>query len=337
MSTKMIFKYTLLFFISICLIGCGGKASPKKTSASFKIYTGAVSDPNLSGGVMVYGRAPGLPDFAINVTSDSLSFPIPNGSWNFYVFGWDGASPMTGTLRCGETSATLDGGDTVVSFNLSDANCSNGNFGSAAYKVANQFKPLRIVHCSSTASVVDGNSDCTGSLSANTKSYEVSFATFGSVASPPLIASCINEALATTGITDTTLNIPTGGFFENFLSLNINTYNSPNCSDQSGSFLYTAGIEAGANASVVFDNASYSAVFISIAAVDSLAFSPLAHRAATDLTSASYKIKSSAAGMVTKTQTATSASYKFFQNRNADTDKPRYGTSSSYKIHLGNQ
>ena len=333
----MIFRSLILLFLSIALMSCGGKATPKKTSASFKIYTGAVSDPNLSGGVMVYGRSPGLPDFAINITSDSLSFPIPNGSWDFYVFGWDGASPMTGTLRCGETSATLDGGDTVVSFNLSDANCANGNFGSAAYKVSNQFKPLRIVHCSSTAGVIDGNSDCTGSLSATTKSYEVSFATFGPVASQPLIANCVNDALATTGITDTTLNIPTGGFFENFLSLNINTFNSANCSDQSGSFLYTAGIEAGANASVVFDNASFSTVFISIAAPESLIFSPIAHAAPTDLTSASYKIKKSAAGMVTKTQTSTSASYKFFQNRNADTNKPRFGTSSTYKIHLGNQ
>jgi hypothetical protein len=52
----MILKYFLLLILSFCLIGCGGKASPKKTSASFKIYTGAVSDPNLSGGVMVYGR-----------------------------------------------------------------------------------------------------------------------------------------------------------------------------------------------------------------------------------------------------------------------------------------
>ncbi len=333
----MIFKYSLLLFISICLIGCGGKASKEKTSASFKIYAGAVSDPNLSGGVMVYGRSDTAENFAINVTSDSLSFPIPNGTWDFYVFGWDGVTSMTGTLRCGETSATLDGGDTVVSFNLSDANCSNGSFGAPSFKVANQFKPLRLVHCSDITGVVDGNSNCNGLLS-GTKSYEVSLSTFGSVPSAPLTSGCFDDSVNAGGETDTVLNIPTGGLFADFLSLHVSAFKNTSCAGGSiREYDFNSGIEAGEADSVTYSNASYSVIFLEAPVpivIPGIQFSPMGGRNLA--TSTSYSIKSTAA-VVMKTTDSTSTSYVFKQNRKANVDKLRYSESTNFYLSTGNK
>ena len=207
-----------LIFLSIFLVSCGGKKGSKdETSASFKIFVGAISVTDLTGGIMVYGRSSAGENIAINITTASISLSIPNGSWDFYAFGWNGTDPMTGALRCGETSATLGGGNAAVSFNLSDANCDNGNYGSPSFKVVIQFKPLRLTHCTDTSGVIDGTSDCNGFLSI-TKSYQVSLFSFGNgITKSSLTSKCIDDLSNVGGDTTTTLNIPTGGFFAEFL------------------------------------------------------------------------------------------------------------------------
>jgi hypothetical protein len=244
---------------------------------------------------------------------------------------------MTGTLRCGETSATLDGGNTVISFNLSDTNCSNGNYGAASYKVANQFKPLRLVHCTDISGVVNGNSTCTGLLS-GTKSYEVSLSTFGSVASPPLSSGCFNDAVSTGGDTNTVLNIPTGGFFTDFLNLQVSTFKNISCAGSpTRDFEFVSGIEGGEADAIVFDNASYSVIFLDpppVIVIPGIQFSPMGGR--TLATSTSYSIRSTA-GVVMKTQDSTSTSYVFKQNRKADVDKLRYSESTNFYLSTGNK
>lgn len=333
----MIYKLSLLLLLSSLLVSCGGKKSAKETSATFQLFVGAVSDPNLSGGAMVYGKEAGGETFAINVTSDSLSFPIPNGTWNFYAFGWDGATAMTGALRCGETTVTLDGGDAAVSFSLSDANCSNGNYGAPAFKVSNQFKPLRLVHCTDITGVVDGNSNCSGILS-GTKSYEVSLATFGAVSSPALSSGCFDDSVNAGGDTDTVLNIPTGGFFAEFLSLSINTFKNASCGGSpTRNYLFNSGIEGGEADAIVHNNGTHSVIFLDApvqVVIPGIQFSPTG--GSKIATSTSYSIRSTAA-VVMKTQESSSTSYKFKQNRKADVDKLRYSESTNFYLHTGNK
>lgn len=330
----MIYRLSLLLFLASLLVSCGGKKSAKETSATFQLFVGAISDPNLSGGVMVYGREASGENFAINVTSDTLSFPIPNGSWNFYAFGWDGASPMTGTLRCGEASANLDGGDAVVSFTLSDANCSNGNYGAAAYKTANQFKPLRLVHCTDLSGVIDGTSDCTGVLS-GTSSYEITMETFGAVPSTPLTSTCISDSLNTTGITDTTLSLPTGGFYADFLSVKIKTFKGAGCTTLTREFVFNSGFESGSATSEFHDDTSFNVAFMEAPAlviIPTFSLQPGSKRETQ--TGGSLSIDSAVEYGV-QTQNLTGGSLTFEVSRKATSEKLRYLENNNLQLNIG--
>jgi len=336
----MVRRLFLFIVLGTLLVSCGGKKSKKlDTSATFQILVGAVSDPNLSGGVMVYGRAADGQNFAINVTSDSLSFPIPNGSWDFYAVGWDGATPLTGNIRCGDTSANLDGGDAVVSFTLSDANCANGNYGATTYKTGNQFRPLRLVHCTDITGVVNGTSDCNGLIS-STMSYQISYETFGEVGGPPLEADCVDDAGNVGGNTNTTLNLPTGGFFANFLTVRIATFRQTGCAGSpSKEFFFDSGLEGGHPDSVLHPDAGHSVVFLDAPAtivVPGISNNPSSNNVR-EITNAGYKLKSIGVGLVIKKQDLTNAGYKIKSNRKAVVTKPKFSeaTSTNYKLHVG--
>lgn len=337
----MVRKIVIFLVMTATLVACGGKSSKEETSASFQLFVGAVSDPNLAGGVMVYGREAAGETFAINVTSDTLQFPIPNGNWNFYAFGWSGPNDLEGTLRCGEASAELNGGDAVVSFTLNSANCNNGNYGSAAYLTGDQVRPLRIVHCTDITGVVNGTSDCNGILS-GTESFRIEMATFGAVPSPSLQAACVDDADAVTGITNTNLKIPTGGFFADFLSVRISTYRNTGCAGgASATYNFSAGLEANLSSSVLHPDGANTVLFLDAPAtiiVPGIALNPSANHVK-EVTNASYKLKNMGVGVVIKKQDITNANYKLKISRKAEVTKPKFTESAStnYKIHVGSE
>lgn len=108
------------------LSSCGGKAG--KSSTSFSLNVGAIaSGAALSGGVVIRGTSSLGAEFFLPTTdANNISFPLPNGVWDFYVIGWknQAAGAMTGDNVCGaQLGVDLDGSDVAVSFNLSMANC----------------------------------------------------------------------------------------------------------------------------------------------------------------------------------------------------------------------
>ncbi|MBY0516612.1 MAG: hypothetical protein K2P81_06885 [Bacteriovoracaceae bacterium] len=124
MKTSMTLISLLLL---LTLVSCGQKGSNATLSVT-KGFT--ASNSGFDGGLVVFGNNPSTGQkFSYTIASGtSTNINLPNGTWNFYSVGWDGATPMKGNAYCASTSKTLDGNAVSVALNSNQTNCDTAVF-----------------------------------------------------------------------------------------------------------------------------------------------------------------------------------------------------------------
>ena len=186
------------------------------------------------GGVMIWGVSDRGMSFSAAMPDESLALErsLPNGNWFFYSMGWqDSNSPqhiLEGVIRCGKTSATLDGTAKDISISIASANCNYPFFGSTDYTFSDgsignapQFKPLRLITCATLTGVVNASSSCDSAYRGDIRSYKIKFMGFdpydgsnGVNITSQLISGCFNvvpnSPLGNSSLT-TPIKIPVGG------------------------------------------------------------------------------------------------------------------------------
>ncbi|MFZ9001653.1 MAG: hypothetical protein ACO20H_10130, partial [Bacteriovoracaceae bacterium] len=96
-------------FIFLLLLSCGGKKE-KSTQTKFKFSAGAAISQGYLGGVVVMGKsATNSFQMVIPNAASDVEVNIPDGVWDFSIIGWNGTSPMSGTLSCDRSSLTING------------------------------------------------------------------------------------------------------------------------------------------------------------------------------------------------------------------------------------
>lgn len=125
----------LLILFSVCsfLFGCG--ASQEVTPAKVQVLgmrSMAASLTNFSGGLVLYGKSGNI-EFSKILSDQVTDAEIPNGTWNFYVMGWHGASDgMSGTVFCGKSLGVELSGEAVdIILNATNADCADSAFGTS--------------------------------------------------------------------------------------------------------------------------------------------------------------------------------------------------------------
>lgn len=141
MTTGSIFLFLLL------LCSCGQKVTPSKLVVS----TGFITQTPFTGGLVVsaYGPAGEVKTETVS-NSNTITFSLTHGTWQFYVVGWDGGSTFGGMSKCGVTSVTLSDKATDVPISITTAGCNNAAFKTNSSSVAGGegFFPLQIKSCS---------------------------------------------------------------------------------------------------------------------------------------------------------------------------------------------
>lgn len=144
---------SLLFFT---VIGCGKKGGVTKTTLTL----GAI---NLSqnGDVYVTAKNLDLNQFqSFIVTSDSDTFDIPNGSWIFHGYHWDGGGALAGNFFCGSQTKALTGGVASIDLNLTQANCLLPQFTDSTITDLGQIQTVDVTHCNDLSTVGSGSVNC---------------------------------------------------------------------------------------------------------------------------------------------------------------------------------
>lgn len=119
----------LLFLIIILIsVSCGKEDS--KTNIDFR-STLASTASDFAGGLVLYGKDNSGRSFGRVITGGELLAQVPNGTWSFYLLGWDlplagPPNKMSGKVYCAYSSnITLSGGSTDIHFDVSNENCNN--------------------------------------------------------------------------------------------------------------------------------------------------------------------------------------------------------------------
>lgn len=135
-----------------------------KTKAKFKFFVGSlVSGPaNFSGGLMIYGKSSDGKSFGKASSSTDLSEEISNGTWNFYVVGWEGSSALEGTVYCAKDEGVeLNGEEVNISLTASNANCNDTVFSFAMNgSLPKTFPRIKLHSCSKLNAVSNQGSSC---------------------------------------------------------------------------------------------------------------------------------------------------------------------------------
>jgi hypothetical protein len=134
----MIFKFLTLLTSLILLAACSQSNDKKELKVTGLL---ALENSSFSGGIIIRAKSSGR-KFDLNLLdTDSASVTLENGTWNFMVVSWDGATPLAGTTRCALTTKNIDSSTKSISINVDNLQCSNFNFGE-------RFRPIKIYNCS---------------------------------------------------------------------------------------------------------------------------------------------------------------------------------------------
>ena len=248
--------------ITLVMLSCSQEEGVK---AKFTFQIGAlVAGASFPGGIMVYGHTTDrTASFGKYINGDQHTFKLKNGSWTFYAIGWDGASPLSGNVRCGSTSANLTGSDINVDLTMDSTGC-DSRFTPADYLQANSPQVLNLYTCNSLASLGVGNS-CDAQKGLH-KSYRVVLPNYLVPASSLLPSTdnglrsqCISvNAADPISLAATAIKLPLGG---NAFALNteIHAFITPDCSGANREvYKFSKGISQGllSGSHLLLDNPS---------------------------------------------------------------------------------
>ena len=202
-------KFLTLFILSLIFVSCSGK----KREQTKVVYTASlIGGVSFSGSLAIWGSNDHGDNLAIpfGTTSTADTINIPNGNWTFFAIGWEGANNLEGSTKCGQSSATLNGGESTINLTLNAVNCSSSNFSNPSHLSGNQFLPLKIIGCFNPGALASA-STCSNSNKADISSVKVKIEsntldpskTYSSIHS-----ECFDEDSATSGVHNTPLTLP---------------------------------------------------------------------------------------------------------------------------------
>lgn len=118
-------KFFSLVVLASLLISCSAKQGA--TNAEIQLFSGNLALGSASGGAMIWGSTQdGKDAFSRVLSGGNFEIELNNGTWNFGVIAWDGASTFEGTPKCAlKTGISLNGEEVQVSLSLSNAACNH--------------------------------------------------------------------------------------------------------------------------------------------------------------------------------------------------------------------
>jgi len=166
-------SFVLLIFMLMLVVAC----SPGKNSAGgqseFSIQGVSSTNP-----MMMFARN-SLTGKRISklFSSGEAEFKVtfPNGTWDFSIVSWDGASSFTGNASCYSTSKVLSGTSVAVDVSLLTSNCSEDIYGGTDnFDSTYGFKKITFHNCSDLDSVTDVTGNCDGLKRGFVRSFKIS-------------------------------------------------------------------------------------------------------------------------------------------------------------------
>lgn len=178
----------LMAMILTALLNFSCSKSPGKTSSKIKIVSGnfaALLTNKANNGLFFYGRSNDGKVFTKKIDNDTVDMVFPNGTWNLFAISYElGTAPAAGVLPnftgktyCGKTSVTLNGTDTSIQIDLTNAGCNDPAFSNQTVLVSGEYKLpfFNIINCKSLANT-NYYSSCDNNASTNwNKGYATSY------------------------------------------------------------------------------------------------------------------------------------------------------------------
>ncbi|MBC74628.1 MAG: hypothetical protein CME64_01290 [Halobacteriovoraceae bacterium] len=192
----------LVFIFIFIFAGCSAK---QDTEANFQVSmrnmvgNSAANSSLFPGGLILYGVSDKM-SFSRIMDSNIKDELVPNGTWDFYVLGWDGngGTKMTGKVYCAVAkNVSLNGTATKVELTATNAKCALPIFGQAYSETDAddnnevRFPNIDIVSCNDLSIINNGSSatDCNYNSDPNSYNY-----TKGTARSYKIIATGFNQA-----------------------------------------------------------------------------------------------------------------------------------------------
>lgn len=118
-------KALFLIIVLVLAVGCS-KGGPK-TKTNFEISIGAVTGTNFPGGVVLRVQEVGGSRIQEHqISTYPYAVDVPQGTWNFYVVGFEGNSAWDGNTKCGKAlNVPIAGSEASVTITSSKTECTN--------------------------------------------------------------------------------------------------------------------------------------------------------------------------------------------------------------------
>lgn len=331
---------TLVFLLLLLVVsGCSNKAKTK-AKLDFVSSFSNVLGPLSAGGALVHG---------VNLeTGETLTiFPSENGEevsmssnlWSFQALVWNGPNKMEGTLRCGKTTADLDGVDVTITLNVDQSGCNDISLLDTAATTAGQPLPTRFANCDDLGPISSAADNCTSNLG-TFNSYQISLLPtgVGEGLYSPLTSACIDESGLLNGLTISTLRIPFATFIQNLSNLEVIAYANAGCTGAPTLFRSFQGLQnLSPNAKSFFDG-TYTTIYLSRNAtgttIGSLPY--LAPLTRAEFISANYKTTIKIQAKIKNKSVGASSNYKLRLSGETYPEKIQQKISTNYKLILGN-
>lgn len=232
----------ILMALSLVLIGCAKAPSPRNLEVSNSFVIGS---NGFTGGLVVVGEGPAGAKFVSTAASGlSVNISLVNGTWNFYLVGWDGAEKFKGEVHCAAETIVLDSNTTDIYLKVNTANCANSAFTIQNKVTTNAlgFKPINLHTCGvlSDTFTVDSNQDdldefCGLNVPDDLKlqAKSIKFSVLGTT----LSSDCASTDLIPFG---TGLKIPT-----NKIPIQAEVFQNKNCNGDSLTYDFPKGLYSG--------------------------------------------------------------------------------------------
>ena len=242
---KNLFLLPLLLLLQSCFFG------GSKTNATLKISSSFIFSGQTGGVVLYLINKDTNTQRAISLINNQIVLELDNGNWDFAALGWDGSSPLTGSLSCAKKSVVLGDSDANISLSLNASTCDDNFFSPPAYRVNNLTNTLRLINCSVIQGATSG-SNCDNSNRGIGSSYRVkilatpdvsinSLGTLNYGQLDSLKTSCIISNGTPNSITNTGIKLPFGGTGLK-LSTVIETFKDSSCSTPLKQLFYPFGL-----------------------------------------------------------------------------------------------
>lgn len=254
--------FSILLFV-LFISGCSGPAG--KSTAKLEI-TSSFLFAGQPGGVILYtiDKTRGLQQ-AFIMDSNQITLNLEDGSWDFAVVAWSGASTMSGTMTCALSSLNLKSSDSTIPLTLSQAACNQDFFAQANFRANGVIKGLEFVNCLSTTGIVDPATACDSANRGMGNSYRVKMAGHSSTGvgglsglNPSqlnyLSSSCQTANTLPSSVSSPSIKLPSGGPLFRPASV-IEVFSDTSCSQGKRTFFYPNGLASsvvGTNSAITF-------------------------------------------------------------------------------------